>query len=168
MSNAYQEYVHRHIEKYKKYQKLIVEKGRSREISPFLINEALAEYMNVWDMLTEEYQRYKDELSVLEDQMNDWYDEKFVEIRHELINEIESKTVKLAVSEIDKELKVRYQDVYREYRDQVKQAELKKRFILRQLDKWKKFDGILNTLSNNIRGEFKALSLQDRMNKSVR
>lgn len=162
----YQEYVNKHIEKYKKYQQLI--NKNSNEISPMLINRALAQYNDVWDMLIGEYQKYKDELIDLEDEMNDWFDEKFVEVRHELINEIESKTVKLAVKEIETELKVRYSKTYRQYREAIKIVEKKKRFILRQIDKWKKFDGILNTLSNNLRSEMKALSLENRMNRKVR
>jgi hypothetical protein len=156
------QYVENTIAKYNQHSTLV----NNNEVSPYLVCLALADYMYVNNMLLAEYQRRKVELCQVQDEFDDWMDDKFYQTRQAMITANAAKTSKIAVKEIDNRVKVENKDDYKAYRNKVREADFKVSFIRRLLESWKKLDSILCTLSSNLRTEMKALSLQDRINKS--
>jgi hypothetical protein len=150
------------IEKYKDSYNVIY----NNEISPYLINEVLANYNHIFDMLNTEYQRCKSIHFKLKCEFDDWYDERFVEVRDDLILKSKSDKIKVSLVEIEKVLKVQHKDNYRLYRDKVNTADMKTSYMRRNLENWKKVDSVLNTLSNNLRSEMHSMSLISRINRN--
>jgi hypothetical protein len=160
--NDFIKYVEETIAKYNKHVSLV----SNDEISPYMICLALADYMTVNHMLLSEYQRRKVELCGVQDEYDDWMDDKFYTVRSKMIEQNKAKTAKISIKEIDNAVKVEHKNEYKIYRNKIREAEFKVSFIRRLLESWKKLDGILCTISTNLRTEMKALSLQDRMNNN--
>lgn len=132
-------------------------------ITPRMINKALAEYGLNSAALISEYQRAKVNHYEIEAEFKDWWDEKVMEARDEVLANVEGKKWP-AHKEYELVAKQNNLEQYREYQDQVTVAERKVSFLQRLLDVWKKQDQILVTIAYNMRAEMKALSLDDRVN----
>lgn len=158
--NDYLRYVSDTISKYRDNYKLI----NNNEINPIDINKCLANYMEVLYILTSEYQRVKAELLDTQNEFDKWYDEKFVKLRISMENE-NDKNTKHSLKEIETQLRYSNKEEYYLYQEKIKVADMKVRYLLRILDGWKKFDSILTTLSNNLRTEMRALSIENRVNE---
>lgn len=160
----YIKFVQEVASKYKKNVDIL--QGNS-EITPYTINEALANYSNILFILTSEYQRKKAEAYEIQIEFEAWWDEKFTEKRRTLndVNLPASKWV--SKQEIESEVRSSYKSDYKDWKTKLFEVENKVTFYKQLLDNWKKFDSILITLSYNMRSELKSLSLEDRANKTL-
>ena len=157
----YVDFIRQQINYFKHHAKLI----EGNEITPYMINTVLANYTLVGLALIGEYSRYKDVKRVAEKEYDKWYSHIFKAIRSEMIAEVESKTIKIAVKEIENEVKARYEQKYWDYKDVIDDSTNKMSFIKMLIDQWNKLDLILNNLSKNMRQEMVSLSIEDRLNK---
>lgn len=159
----YIEYVNHIAKEFGNIAKLV----REEEVTPQRLNYALAMYYEVADGLNSEYQRVKAEYLELDHQYTEWYDLKFEEARKEVIYEYSAEikgSIKPSVKEFEIRLRTKNSVEYAFWRKRLDTAESKMRFIIRKMDIHKKYDGILTTLSNNMRQEMRTLSLESRMN----
>ena len=164
MVEDYVQFVQEVIEKYSKHSQLINQ--NSDTITPQTLNYVLAQYMPTNTALIAEYQRAKIENTQLLLQYEEWYDEKFVQVRQSMIDESEAKTAKISVKEIETQLRVETRAEYYYWQKRLKKAEFQERFLLRLVDQYKKFDMILTTISRNMQSEMLALSIENRMNQT--
>jgi hypothetical protein len=158
-------YIQYVMKKTSEYEKNVTLVNENNEITPELLNRALAEYIPISFAIISEYQRAKSDKFIIERKYNDWYNFKFVEVRKKMIEEIDnSKTIKIAVKEIEAQITVDYNKDYNEWQEKIAEADFRVSFLRRILDQMKKFDSILTNLSNNLRQEIRSFSLQDRIN----
>jgi hypothetical protein len=135
------------------------------EISPNLLNTALAKYYNTSLALNSEYQRQKINHSVLETEYQVWYDEKFLESKKLVITEYsESKSIKPSVKEYEITLRSTFKAEWLEWDLKLKESEAKTQFLLRLRESLNKYDSILTTIANNMRSEMRSLSIDQRSN----
>lgn len=162
--DKYIEYANSIIEKYSQHNKIV----KDGNISLLELNNALCEYLNVYTVLTIEYEKLDLEYQFEKAKFNEWYDEKWVNIRNEL-NPIDLPASKwVGKQEIDSTLKVRFKDEFRLYNTALIIKEKEVALLRRIVDGYKKMDSILQTLAYNYRGELKAIGLEDRANYSAR
>ncbi len=164
MSNLverYIEYVQGVMEKYSSNIDLIDDES----VTPERLNYVLAQYMPSNSALISEYQRVKIEKANADMEYQQWYDNKFVETRKKL-NEESKSSSKIALKEIETELRNTYKDEYYNWQEKLIELEHKEAFMRRLLEQYKKFDQILTTLSNNMRSELSNLSLDNRINSN--
>lgn len=135
------------------------------EISPNLLNKALAEYYNTSLALNSEYQRQKINHSVLETEYQIWYDEKFLEAKRIVITEYsETKSIKPSIKEYEIALRSSFKKEWLEWDLKLKDSDSKTQFLLRLRETLNKYDSILTTISNNMRSEMRSLSIDSRSN----
>lgn len=157
----YIEYVQKTIEKFSKIGSLISDNN----ISSHLLNMALAQYYDISLVLNSEYQRQKIEHALLETDYQIWYDEKFSYAKEIVRAEYEdSKSIKPSVKEYEVTLRRTFKDEWRKWDLDIKESEARVQFLLRMRESLNKYDGILTTLSHNLRSEIKSLSIEDRSN----
>ena len=156
------DYVKNAIQKFGEIGKLV----RKGQVHPEEINYALAMYMETSLILNAEYQRIKMIHLDLEEDYKRWYDEKFDEAKERVIQEYKANgtTTKPNLKEIEIRLRNYYRKQYDDYQKKLKVANAEVRFLLRVLETYKKYDNILTNLSQNMRSEMKALSLENRVN----
>ena len=156
----YIKYVKEIIDKYSKASKLI----EGDEVTPQALNSALANYIETNLCLISEYQRAKISLYKITRDYDRWYDQEFIRIRKKMIEEIDTKTIKIAVKEVETQLRVECSDKYYEFQDKINEAEYQVSLLLRLLEQYKKFDSVLVNLSQNMRSELRSLSVENRIN----
>ena len=162
-SAQYQEWVEKAIERYTEVTKLI---SNNTEVTPESVNYALASYTHTMLALIAEYQRVKLEHMDLEEDYKRWYDEKFELAKRAVLAEASStgSKTKPALKEYETRLRNDNRQEYDIWRERLKIADAKVRFMLRILDTFKRFDSILMSLSNNMRAEMKVLDFRNRYN----
>jgi len=160
--DKYIEYIEEQIAFFKKHSDL----SDQEEVTPVKVNTTLSHYSNVGVALIGEYTRYKYKLYNLNRDYDKWHSRKFYDTRKEMIAEFESKTIKIAVKEIENQLKVENETEYWNWQDKITDLELRLRFLQRLIDQWAKLDNVLNNLSKNMRQEMISLSIENRMNSS--
>lgn len=135
------------------------------EVSPSKLNKALAEFYNVSLALNSEYQRQKINHSVLETDYQIWYDDKFLEAKSIVMEGYaNSRSIKPSIKEFEIELRRSFRSEWKEWDLKLKESEAKTQFLLRLRETLYKYDNILTSLSNNMRGEMRALSIENRAN----
>ena len=153
----YINFVINQINKYKKHVKFT----SVGDLQPWLINKALAQYTDVNLALNSEYERIKWEYQNFKEKFQAWWDEKFVKTREEL-NPVSLASGKWkSVKEIEAQTRYKYASEYAEWRNKLKVLEHKVAFYRRLLENWKTHKDILVNLSFNLRGELKALQLEN-------
>lgn len=160
----YINFVNDHVEKYKGYTDLIRD---AVEITPEVINSALANYGKVYDLLIAEYYRKKADLKEVQLGFEEWWDGKFCEIRQEINKYDIAGTKWLSRQEIESETRNRNKAEYKDWQARLFKAEQEANFLSRKLEQWKKLDNILINISYNMRSELKSLSIENRMNRRV-
>ena len=138
---------------------------RNDQVSPFLLNKALAEYQNVNIALIGEYHRHKSSYTDLESEFQAWWDEKFITIRARLNTPDLAASKWASTREIEAMVRVENKAEYGEWKRKLTAQERKVSFYRSLVDSWKRFDGILTTIANNMRSELKALSIGNRANR---
>lgn len=157
----YVAYVQDKINEFKKSSELI--DMVQNQVTPEKINRNLAVYTSVNGALNAEYQRKKAELSLIKRQYQRWFDEKYSHIKTQMYQG-RPQSFKVSGSEIESELRFKFDPEYQEWQDKLLATELASDFILRLLDQWKTHSQIIIALSHNIRQELFSLSLDGRVN----
>ena len=160
----YVSYVESQISLFKEYSNL-VDLGLN-EVTPALINKNLAIFTQVNIALNGEYQRKKAELASIQREYACWWDEKFVSVKNDM-SAGKPSSYKVAVKEIEVELRNTYAKDFAEWTEKINAADLNVAFLRRLLDQWKQHSNIIIALSQNMRQEISSLSLGDRMNSTV-
>lgn len=156
----YINFVEEQIRKYRDKSKLII----SKDIQPYLVNKTLAEYQDINLMLNAEYERAKTKFVEIQDAFQEWWDEVFLKAR-EYLNPLDRPATKWAsIKEIEAYTRHNNKEQFRIWKRKLNDVDARMSFIKRLLDQWKKFDGILTTLSTNMRSELRALSIENRAN----
>ena len=159
----YLSFVETKITELQQYTKLI----RNNQINPPDINRALGEYTEVLWMLQAEYQRAKVAHYEKEAEFDDWWDGVFVATRDKLTEDL-VKSKWPSKTEIETQARAENIGEYRVYKDALIASENRVEFIRRLLESWKAHDHILVNLSQNMRSEMNALSLNSRANATKR
>lgn len=158
----YKEYVEQQLDQFSKYASLIDD--ASLEVTPELVNTALANYTNVNVALNAEYQRYKSELQKAERSFQLWWDERFTDVRKENNRLDIAGTKWISYKEIASETRMRYKEEYDQWASHVQELEDRVNFLRRLLDQWEKHGHMLAQLGQNMRAEMQSLGVQDRVN----
>jgi hypothetical protein len=133
-------------------------------ILPYRINACIAQYVEVALMLNSEYQRKKWEHKELTREYAKWWDKKFLMARDKLNSERTSSKF-ASQKEIESQTRVDNESEYEEWQEKLDACVAQSDFLIRQIDIWKKQDQLLITLSNNMRTEMRALSIDDRIDR---
>lgn len=159
----YVKFVEETIEKYTKYSNIISD---ANEITPQIINEALANYSRVFDMLLFEYYRKKAEHKEVELEYIIWWSEKF-NVTRSIFNDVSIPGTKwLSKNEIESETIQKNQTEYKQWQYKLFELENETSLLSRKIESWKKMDNILINISLNMRSELKSLSLENRFNSA--
>lgn len=159
----YIKFVDEMIKKYQQIGNLINEE--SGDITPEKINSALALYYNVSLALIAEYQRQKINYEAESIEFKAWEDEKFQQAKEVIFAEYaDVPKIKPSVKEFDSRMRLMNKDDWKAKSMSLAESESRMRFLLRLSDNLQRFDGILTTISYNMRAEMKSLSLDLRMN----
>ena len=161
----YISYVKRVISEFSDIGDLVV----GQEVTPSKINYALSKFYDVSLALNAEYQRQKNSHLDLERHFQVWYDEAFTQAKILVQKEYaENKSIKPSVKEYEVMLRRQYKEEWLEWKKAVDDSEAKNRFLMRLRETLNKYDSILTTLSYNMRGELKALTIDDRSNANAK
>ena len=160
-NSNYLEFVEEQIANFKKASALIDE--TRNEVTPMMLNSSLAIYSRVSAMLNSEYQRHKWQVTQLKRAFDREWDQWFSTKKAQMYED-KPKSFKLAVSEIESEVRVEHAEEYKRLQDAVVEAEMACEFLVRLMDQWKAHAKILEILSNNMRQEISSLSIENRMN----
>lgn len=158
----YIEFIEKHIKYFQEHSSL----SEQEEVTPMMVNTTLSYYTNVGVALIGEYTRHKRQLYNITKNYTRWHDKLFYDTRKNMISEFESKTIKIAVKEVENAVKVENEDKYWDWQDKINDLEEKISFFRRLIDQWTKLDSVLNNLSRNMRQEMISLSIENRMNKN--
>jgi hypothetical protein len=158
----YIQFVDKMIKSYKKIGDLINED--SGEITPEKINSALALYYNTSLAIIAEYQRQKINYEAESIEFKVWEDTRFEDAKRAILEEYADTKIKPSVKEFETRMRIMFADEWKEKTLSLTEAEARMRFMLHLSDNLQKYDGILTTISYNMRAEMKSLSLDSRMN----
>jgi hypothetical protein len=161
MEDNLERYIKTQIEIFKKGIHLI---NDEKDISPSLLNEALANFTHVNIVINIEYQKIRKKLKNLEVELGLWWDEKFVEVRRELNDPSLAASKWLSKSELESETRSRYKEEYKDLEQKKNNLDAQRSFIQRMTEIWKTHGNILITLSNNMRQEMRSIGVSERAN----
>lgn len=161
-AEEYVKYVSEMIARFKQIGELVIDD----EISPQLLNRALSDYYNVSMALNAEYQRVKVTRVQLELQFETWHDTAFEAAKLEVLDEYKAnKSIKPAIKEFEVRLRSSNRKEFDEYQIQLKEYDIKERFLIRLMTTLEKYDRILTTIAQNMRTEMTTLSITNRAEK---
>jgi hypothetical protein len=159
------EFVTEFFNRYKETVKLIYDD----QILHTEVNKALGLYEEIAISLNTAYQAVVREEESVKKQFRRWYDKKFEEAKREVIQDYininrESKgaAVKPALKEFEVRIRTSNEEEYNYFEDIQEELHRKVRYIIRCINDFKKFDGLLVTLSQNLRQEMKSMSIEKR------
>ena len=158
----YIQFVDKMIKSYQKIGDLI--NDDTGEITPEKINSALALYYNTSLAIIAEYQRQKINYEAESIEFKVWEDNRFEEAKRAILEEYADTKIKPSIREFETRMRTMFADEWKEKTLSLTEAESRMRFMLRLSDNLQKYDGILTTISYNMRAEMKSLSLDSRMN----
>lgn len=139
----------------------------NEEVTPYAVNRALALYYNTNLELIRVYEEQKVRHLDIQNDFEQWYDEKFEECRAEIMDMYENvggKTVKPAAKEYDTRVKTKYSAEYNRRKKALDVAESRVSYLRKLFEILKRYDTILTTISYNMRSELKSLSIEKRAN----
>jgi hypothetical protein len=159
----YIQFVSENIKKFESIGDLI----RLNEVPVDKVFKAMANYYNVCLALNTEYQRAKivklDIEIEYEAKYADWFQEAKVVVY--LANE--EKKAKPALKEIEQQIIATHRLDYFVWKRRLASAEAKCDFFIRLRETLNKYDGILVGLAASMRSELRALSIEDRAEKTA-
>ncbi|MBD3216513.1 MAG: hypothetical protein GF311_28120 [Candidatus Lokiarchaeota archaeon] len=140
------------VEYCKKIKKLI-NVIQDNHILPEEVNRVLAQYGIILSDLNLEYQEIKELHLKKELELGQWRDLHFCEVKDDMKKDA-PRSIKLAVSEIEMEMKRRFPNYY-DLEESYRMLDLKKSYILKLMQDLDKITDRIRTLSNNLRSEMK-------------
>lgn len=136
------------------------------EITPESLNNALANYYTINNFLITQYELISLEDESLKDEYKLLWSEWFMEIKNELIEKkLTSKFP--SQTEIEAQALLKHKDDYKIWRQKLRDSERKVSFYRRLLEGWKTQANMLVNLSQNMRSELSALSIENSANKHI-
>jgi len=150
----YINYVQEHTRKYEGRFSLLKADG---DIDPEKLYREIAEYSGVMSMLIAESNRLLHEQKLLEKNYQEWFDEKYVNMRREL-NPVTIAAAKwISKSEIEAEVRVRYKTEYRAWKDKLDEMDSRVSFVKGFLTTWSKQSDMLQILSYKVQREWQGV-----------
>jgi len=153
-------YAEEMLEKYSQYRELV----KNGNISIVEVNNAMSDYKGVNDFLIAEYERKALEYDLKKTHFDQWYGDKYIEIREEKNKESLAASKWMSKEEIKYYIISRNRYEYNEKNEELIILYREVATLRRLCDSYKRMDGIFQTLSNNHRYELKGGTLQNRMN----
>lgn len=117
------------------------------------MNQALANYQNINLSLIALYNLAKVEHTKVKDAFDEWFAEKYVQIRSDRNPTTVSSTKWLSTKEIEMEVRVTFKKEFNRLHTEVAFAEQKVAFLRRLLDSWSSHQYVLSQISKNIISE---------------
>lgn len=117
------------------------------------LNRALADYQTVNLGLISVYAVAKTELSEAIEAFDDWFSEKYLEIRDELNPRSLTPTKWYGAKEIEMHVRVRYKEEFRRLERAKSEADHKLSVLRRLLDSWANHQFVLSRLCKNVDSE---------------
>lgn len=136
------------------------------QVTPEALNEGLANYFSINRFLVTIYEQVVQELEETKIQYDMWYSELFIQEKAKL-NDGRPQSKFASQAEINSAVIVNNQNDYKEKKYEILQKERRVSFYRRLLDSWKVQSNILINLSQNMRSELMALSVENRANKDI-
>lgn len=164
LNNEYLVFVKDALNNYSKIKSLMMRET----ISSIDINTALARYLNDLYAIDSETRRLEANVKFVQKEFKKWYNAKFQEVKKEMYEEEKikqdgkkSSTIKLAVSEIETALQVKYEIEYDEWQNKLIIIETKLALFQDIKKAFEKYDITLHRLARNMEVELKNLYTAD-------
>jgi hypothetical protein len=164
MVEEYIAFVEKNVREFKKIGDLV----RQDEVAIDKVFKAMANYYTVCLALNQEYQRFKIERVDLELQFEALYADWFQEAKQSLYALNEEKKSKPALKEIEQQIIAAHRLDYFVWKRRIASAEAKCDFFIRLRETLNKYDSILTGLAASMRAELRALSIEDRAERTSR
>lgn len=153
---AFIEYVQTKMKEMQNYSRL----GNDGHLTFFDLNRALMEHSNVNLTLTALYSIAKNEYKKLEDEFEDWYAERYVEIK-DIENPKTLSPGKWASSkEIEMIVRVKFKDDFKKRKHELNLKEAQLSFLRRTCETWERQSFVLSSLSKNLQAEVASLNFE--------
>lgn len=146
------------IARMSRYTSLNNEEG---QIGFYELNKALVEYQNINLALISLGVMTKVEYTKAKEAFEDWYSEKYIQVRNELNPRSISTTKWYAAKEIEMEVRNRYREEYKQKLLDMEYAEHKVALIRRLQDSWAAHQFVLARLSRNIEADIRGSIVED-------
>lgn len=166
LGDIYFDYVEEQIESFQEYMQLF-DKDK-REVSPYVLQKALAEYTQILVGLTAEYERLDRDLRKMKREFGMWWDEKYCETRRILNPPTNPGNKWLSKGEIESETRVANKEEYLQKVEPVEEMEAKVSFVNKLIKAWSKHSDVLNNLSYNSRVEQRTIGNENHVVRQVR
>lgn len=156
---AFIDYVQTKMKEMQNYSRL----GNDGQLTFFDLNRALMDHSNVNSTLNALYAIAKNEFKKLEDEYEDWYAEKYVEVK-DLENPKTISPGKWSSSkEIEMIVRVKYKAEHKIRKHELNLKEAQLSFLRRTCESWERQSFILSSLSKNLQAEVASLHFEQGM-----
>jgi len=153
------EYVNAQLVKMDGYAKL----NSGQEPTFYEVNDALMRYKKAQDALLVTYNLAKFEHNRAKELFDDWYADKYLQVR-EILNPRSLSAQKwYSMKEIEMEIRVKYKEEYSKLALDLSTTEQQLSFMRRLLDNWAQYAFVLTQLSKNIIAEVKGLGVESSL-----
>jgi len=146
------------IARMSRYASLNNEEG---QIGFYELNKALSEYQNINLALISLGVMAKVEYTKAKEAFEDWYSEKYIQVRNELNPRSISTSKWYAAKEIEMEVRNRYREEYKQKLLDMEYAEYKVALMRRLQDSWAAHQFVLARLSRNIEADIRGSIVED-------
>lgn len=153
-------FVEQQVEKMKAYAKFNAADGQP---GFFELNKALSEHQLVWLGLVVLNSLAKVEYNKAKESFDDWFAEKYIEIRDQMNPRSVTSTKWYSTKEIEMQVRVTYRDKFHELERAMTYADFKLASIRRLMDGWANQQFVLSRLSKNVEAEFGSGKLEDQL-----
>ncbi len=144
------EFAEKQIQKMSKHAKLGNEEG---QVGFFELNQALASFQQVQLGLISVYAVAKTEYARAKENWEEWYSEKYIQVRDELNPRSMTQSKWYGAKEIEMQVRVKFKSEYKPLSLEVTMAETKLSLLRRMMDSWSAHNYTLSNLSKNAQAE---------------
>lgn len=152
------EFAEQQIEKMKRAAKL---NGVDGQPGFYELNQAMMEHQTVSQGLIALNVMAKIEAAKAKDAFDEWFADKYVEVRNELNPRSVSSTKWYSTKEIEMEVRVKYREDYKRLYDEMTFTEQKVAMIRRIMESWQSQQFTLARLSRNVEAEIRGTKMFD-------
>lgn len=125
------------------------------------LNQALMDYQKVYLGLVSLNTLAKTELSKAQEAFDDWFANKYIEIRNEINPRNLSANKWYSTKEIEMEVRVRHPQEFKRLHDEVTYADHRVNMIRRLLEGWNSQQFVLSRLSRNVEAEYTSTHMNE-------
>ena len=138
--------------------------GSDKEISFHELNSALCNYQLIYLTLLSLYNVAKIDHTKKKEEFDDWYADKYIDIRHRENRSDMSAQKWVAAKELEMLVRKEFKEEYRALNDEVLVADHKVSFLRRLLESWQTQQYVLSQLSKNIIAEVGSTNTENSLN----